>query len=92
MERTVYSQIKPELVMPPEQRVFPDPDNTGYIPELIERLGGVDIAFGEMCIRDRCDGENQALSSAQSPGKAKHLPAVHRQKMKFSAAKFCAVC
>ena len=25
MERTVYSQIKPELVMPPEQRVFPDP-------------------------------------------------------------------
>ena len=46
MERTVYSQIKPELVMPPEQRVFPDPDNTGYIPELIERLGGVDIAFG----------------------------------------------
>lgn len=32
--------------MPPEQRVFPDPNNISYIPELIERLGGVDIAFG----------------------------------------------
>jgi len=46
MERTVYTQIKPELVMPESQRVFPDPENTGYIPELIEKLGGVDIAFG----------------------------------------------
>ena len=46
MERTVYSKVKPELVMPPEQRVFPDPNHVSYIPELIERLGGVDIAFG----------------------------------------------
>lgn len=46
MERTVYSKIKPELVMPEEQRIFPDPQNEGYIPELIEKLGGVDIAFG----------------------------------------------
>ena len=45
MERTVYSKVKPELVMPPEQRVFPDPNNISYIPELIERLGGVDIAL-----------------------------------------------
>ena len=46
MERTVYTKIKPELIMPVEQRVFPDPENVGYIPELIEKLGGVDIAFG----------------------------------------------
>ena len=46
MDRAVYTKIKPELVMPEEQRVFPDPDNVGYIPELIEKLGGVDIAFG----------------------------------------------
>lgn len=46
MERTVYSQIRPELIMPPKQRVFPDPDRVEYIPELIESLGGVDIAFG----------------------------------------------
>ena len=46
MERTVYSKIKPELVMPAKQRVFPDPNNVAYVPELIEKLGGVDIAFG----------------------------------------------
>ena len=32
--------------MPEEQRVFPNPENITYIPELIEKLGGVDIAFG----------------------------------------------
>lgn len=46
MERTVYSKIRPELVMPKEQRIFPDPDHVEQIPELIEKLGGVDIAFG----------------------------------------------
>ena len=38
MRNTVYTKVDPELLMPEEQRVFPDP--------LIEELGGVDIAFG----------------------------------------------
>ena len=46
MDRVVYTKIKPELVMPESQRVFPDPENINDIPELIEKLGGVDIAFG----------------------------------------------
>lgn len=46
MDRKVYSKIKPELVMPEEQRIFPDPNKITYIPEIIEKLGGVDIAFG----------------------------------------------
>lgn len=46
MNREVYSKIKGELVMPKEQRSFPDPNNLSYIPELIEKLGGVDICFG----------------------------------------------
>lgn len=46
MERTVYGKIRPELNVPEEQRVFPDPENLTRIPELIERLGGVDICFG----------------------------------------------
>lgn len=46
MERVVYSKIRPELVMPPEQRIFPDPEHVERVPELIEELGGVDIAFG----------------------------------------------
>lgn len=46
MDRAVYTKIKPELVMPEEQRVFPDPNKLDYIPKLIEELGGVDICFG----------------------------------------------
>ena len=46
MNRTVYSKIDEDLLMPVSQRVFPDPKNIGYIPQLIEELGGVDIAFG----------------------------------------------
>ena len=46
MNREVYSKIKDELVMPREQRIFPDPNNLNYIPELIEKLGGVDVCFG----------------------------------------------
>ena len=46
MDRAVYTKIRPELLMPEEQRVFPDPDDLGRIPALIEELGGVDIAFG----------------------------------------------
>ena len=46
MNRTVYSQIDPELVMPAQQRIFPDPKDPGYVGRIIEQLGGVDIAFG----------------------------------------------
>ncbi len=46
MHRSVYSQIAPELVMPEEQRIFPDPKDPGYIGHIIGQLGGVDIAFG----------------------------------------------
>ena len=46
MNRVVYSQIDPELVMPKEQRVFPDPKDPGRIQRIIDELGGVDICFG----------------------------------------------
>lgn len=46
MNGEVYHKIKPELVMPESQRIFPDPLNLKNIPELIQELGGVDIAFG----------------------------------------------
>ena len=46
MDRNVYDVIKPELVMPEKQRIFPDPQNVNFIPQLIEKLGGVDICFG----------------------------------------------
>ena len=46
MDRTVYTKVKPELVMPEEQRVFPDPKHPERMGQLIDELGGVDICFG----------------------------------------------
>lgn len=46
MQREVYGKILPELLMPEEQRVFPDPQEPQKVPELIEKLGGVDMAVG----------------------------------------------
>lgn len=46
MNKNVYELIDVELVMPKEQRIFPDPKNIKAIPELIKSLGGVDICFG----------------------------------------------
>ncbi len=66
MERTVYTKIDPELVMPENQRVFPDPNHLEYIPELIEKLGGVDIAFGGIGINGHVAfNEADATKSAE---------------------------
>ena len=46
MNRTVYTKIAPELLMPEEQRMFPDPKDVENVPRMIEKLGGVDICFG----------------------------------------------
>ncbi len=46
MNRTVYTKVDPELVMPEAQRIFPDPKDVENVPRMIEKLGGVDICFG----------------------------------------------
>lgn len=46
MEREVYSHIRPALVMPENQRIFPDPADLSSVPRLIGELGGVDAVFG----------------------------------------------
>lgn len=46
MNRSFYDLICDDLVMPPEQRVFPDPSDPERIMSLIEELGGIDACFG----------------------------------------------
>ncbi len=46
----LYSNIADDLIMPQEQRIFPDPQNLDYIPRLIKKLGGVDICFGGIAL------------------------------------------
>lgn len=46
MDREVYGRIDPELLMPKDQRVFPDPADPAGTDRLLEELDGADIAFG----------------------------------------------
>lgn len=50
MDRTVYGVIDKELLMPEEQRIFPDPQDTGKVLNLINYLGGVDLCIGGLGI------------------------------------------
>ncbi len=46
MERALWSRLDPALAPPVEQRHFPDPHDPQATNRLIERCGGVDVAFG----------------------------------------------
>ena len=50
MHNVLYSRIDPALVMPEEQRVFPDPHHPEKIGQLIDQLGGVDMAMGGIAL------------------------------------------
>ena len=46
MNRIFYSQIDEELNVLPENRIFPDPHDTGKPMEIIEKYGKLDMVFG----------------------------------------------
>lgn len=50
MQREVYGKIASELIMPPEQRIFPEPGREAAIWDKIRELGGADAAFGGLGI------------------------------------------
>ena len=84
MNRTVYTKIRPELLMPENQRVFPDPKNIGYIPQLIAQLGGVDIAFGGIGI----DG-HLAFNEPIDDMTAEAYAGLHTRVLKISPLTLC---
>ncbi len=46
MDRMFYSLVDEELNVLPENRIFPDPQNTGRVMEIIDRYGKLDMVFG----------------------------------------------
>ena len=79
MNREVYEKIEPDLVMPKEQRIFPDPDHVSYVQELIEELGGVDICFGGIGINGHL-----AFNEAQDDLTAEEFKQLHTRVLKIS--------
>ena len=79
MNRTVYSKIDPELVMPENQRIFPDPKDPENIARVIEKLGGVDIAFGGIGINGHL-----AFNEADDSLTADEFAALHTRVLNIS--------
>jgi glucosamine-6-phosphate deaminase len=50
MDRNFYNLLEPDLALPLEHRVFPDPRDPGAIQRLIDERGGVDACFGGLGI------------------------------------------
>ncbi len=50
MQDEFYSLVDEELIMPREQRNFPEPGKEAQYDELIEKLGGVDLCLGGLGI------------------------------------------
>ena len=46
MKRIFYSRIRDDLNLLPENRIFPDPENTGLVMEKIREFGKLDMVFG----------------------------------------------
>lgn len=46
MEKQVYGRIDPELTIPPQQRIYPDPADPARGDKLLESLGGAEYCFG----------------------------------------------
>ena len=79
MDRTVYTKLKPELVMPEEQRVFPDPKNPDRMGQLIAELGGVDICFGGIGINGHL-----AFNEAQDELTPEQFKELHTRVLKIT--------
>ena len=45
MMKNVFSKIDPELICPPEQIIFPDPQNLDYYDNKVQEMGGIDTIW-----------------------------------------------
>ena len=79
MNRTVYTKIDADLLMPEEQRIFPDPKDPEHIARTIEKLGGVDIAFGGIGINGHL-----AFNEARDDMTAEEFAKLHTRVLTIS--------
>jgi glucosamine-6-phosphate deaminase len=65
MHRKFYDLVDPQLAPPPENRVFPDPQDPDAIAQRIDARGGVDVCFGGIGINGHI-----AFNEPPEPGQA----------------------
>ncbi|MBR4360141.1 MAG: glucosamine-6-phosphate isomerase [Clostridia bacterium] len=79
MNRQVYGKIDPALLMPPEQRVFPDPEDPENVQRIIASLGGVDLALGGIGINGHL-----AFNEPQPGMTAEEFSRLHTRALRIS--------
>ena len=79
MAKNVYSRIDPELVMPENQRIFPDPKAPQALTELLESMGGADLCIGGIGINGHL-----AFNEAQSELSVEEFAALTTRVLKIS--------
>lgn len=42
----LFNRIRPDLLMPREQIIFPSPENIAALPRMIEEAGGIEVCYG----------------------------------------------
>ncbi len=42
----LFNRIRPELMMPADQIIFPTPENIRDLPKMIEEAGGIEVCYG----------------------------------------------
>ncbi len=42
----LFNRIRPELLMPADQIIFPTPENIRDLPKMIEEAGGIEVCYG----------------------------------------------
>jgi glucosamine-6-phosphate deaminase len=42
----LFNRIRPDLLMPQDQIIFPTPENIKDLPAMIENLGGIEVCYG----------------------------------------------
>lgn len=75
MDRIFYGKVDPELNVPKEQRIFPEPGNEGYIWDIIQKHGKLDMCWGGVGINGHIAfNEPPELGEAMSNDDFKNLP------------------
>ncbi len=42
----LFNRIRPDLLMPEDQIIFPSPENIAKLPEMIRQAGGIEVCYG----------------------------------------------
>jgi glucosamine-6-phosphate deaminase len=70
MQTHFFSKLAPALSPPPEQLIFPDPEDPGAVPRALAHYGGCDVCFGGIGITGHV-----AFNDPPEPGEAMSLEA-----------------